>query len=200
MPMPPAAVGFRAHSGWAAVVAVAGPGNSPGVIVRRRIELADPDLPGSLQPYHAGEGQPLQVAERFVAQCTERTAELALQAMRALVNELRSHGHDPVGCGMLTGSDRPPGTVGEILASHPWMHAAEGQFFRTALLEAAERCELRLLTLPERHAYAIGAAHFARTEASLREALKDMGRTVGSPWRQDHKLAALAAWMSLSPL
>ena len=38
---PPAALGLRAHSGWAALVAVGGGPASPQVLDRRRIEMAD---------------------------------------------------------------------------------------------------------------------------------------------------------------
>ena len=53
--MKPAALGFRAHSGWAALVVVAGDPRAPEVVLRERIEMADPELPGSKQPYHAAE-------------------------------------------------------------------------------------------------------------------------------------------------
>ena len=43
---PPAALGLRAHSGWAALVVVAGPRSSPAVVDRRRIELIDPRFRG----------------------------------------------------------------------------------------------------------------------------------------------------------
>jgi hypothetical protein len=190
--------GFRARSGWATAVAVAAPRQSPVVVLRRRVELADPDIPGSRQPYHAGEDLALEAAERIVALCGERTAELAYQAVHSLADELRTNGHHLDGCGILTGSDRPTGTVRDILASHPWMHAAEGQFFRNALMEAAHQCGLLLMTLPERGAYAIGAAHFIRTEEQLEQDLKEMGQRLGPPWRQDEKLAALVAWLTLS--
>lgn len=47
-----AALGFRAHSGWAAMVALAGALNAPLVVDRRRLELADPHRTGPMQPYH----------------------------------------------------------------------------------------------------------------------------------------------------
>ena len=58
------AVGFRAHSGWAAVVSLAGPPASPTVVDRRRIELADAAIEGSKQPYHEAEGKKPKEAER----------------------------------------------------------------------------------------------------------------------------------------
>ena len=50
-----AALGFRVHSGWTAMVAVARPLSKPVVLERRRIETADAAILGSKQPYHAAE-------------------------------------------------------------------------------------------------------------------------------------------------
>jgi hypothetical protein len=73
---PPAALGLRAHSGWAALVAVGGGPASPEVLDRRRIEMADD--PEAKQPYHAAEGLPLAKArallERHARQAEERAA------------------------------------------------------------------------------------------------------------------------------
>ena len=54
-----AALGLRAHSGWAALVAVAGDGTSVEVLERRRIEMTDPRRPLSKQPYHEAEDLPI---------------------------------------------------------------------------------------------------------------------------------------------
>src|SRR5258708_3996478 len=48
-----AALGFRAHSGWAVGVVVTGSRSNLEVLERRRIEIADAAIPGSKQPYHA---------------------------------------------------------------------------------------------------------------------------------------------------
>jgi len=47
------AVGFRVKSGWAAAVVLSGPSSSPSVLHSRRIELSDPAVPESRQPFHA---------------------------------------------------------------------------------------------------------------------------------------------------
>ena len=67
-----AALGFRAHSGWAALVAVAGTPQSGQVLLRRRIELADPKVPGSKQPYHAAEGEKFPKAEKIIGRLRRR--------------------------------------------------------------------------------------------------------------------------------
>ena len=49
----PAAVGFRVKSGWATGVLLAGPASAPRALDRRVVELSDPAVPTSRQPYHA---------------------------------------------------------------------------------------------------------------------------------------------------
>src|SRR2546422_5842261 len=104
-----AALGFRAHSGWAALVVVAAPSRSPAVIVRRRIELVDLGIPR--QPYHAAQKLDLKEAEEVVRRCTETARLLARRAFRAVIDDLRGKGHDVVGCGILLGSGRPATTL-----------------------------------------------------------------------------------------
>src|ERR1700689_1588578 len=98
------ALGFRAHSGWAALVAVAGTIDAPLVLERRRIIIADPDMPGSRQPYHAAAELPLARAEALVQGAIESSRALALEAMSATVKALGSRGHEVAGCGVLLGS------------------------------------------------------------------------------------------------
>src|SRR5690349_24426363 len=75
-------LGFRVHSGWAAVVAVKGPASSPAVVDRRRIELADPAIRGSLQPFHAAAELDPAAAEELIKQRADSTNALALQSLR----------------------------------------------------------------------------------------------------------------------
>ena len=51
-----AAVGFTVKSGWACAVLLTGSADAPEVVDCRRIELSDPDVPESRQPYHDGFG------------------------------------------------------------------------------------------------------------------------------------------------
>jgi hypothetical protein len=68
------ALGFRAHSGWTIAVAVAGSLDNPFVLERRRIETADPSIPGSRQPYHAAERLDVRKAENLIRLCREPPA------------------------------------------------------------------------------------------------------------------------------
>lgn len=44
-------------SGWAVAVVLGGPANTPAVLDRRRVEVSDPAVPRSRQPFHAGFGR-----------------------------------------------------------------------------------------------------------------------------------------------
>lgn len=50
------AVGFTIKSGWAAAVLLDGSGAVPRVLDSRRVQISDPDVADSTQPYHAGFG------------------------------------------------------------------------------------------------------------------------------------------------
>ena len=52
-----AALGFRVKSGWAAVVLLTNTAHSPQLADVSHIELCDPRLPETRQPYHAAMGK-----------------------------------------------------------------------------------------------------------------------------------------------
>ncbi len=139
------ALGFRAHSGWAAAVAVAGTVDAPRILERRHIIIADPEMPGSKQPYHAAAELPFSKAEALVRRATESSRGLALEAVSAILNTLRSKGHEVAGCGESCAIPaRTLPALERILAAHPLIHTAEGEMFRDVLAWAAEECGLRV--------------------------------------------------------
>ncbi|MBV9267335.1 MAG: hypothetical protein JO061_14280, partial [Acidobacteriaceae bacterium] len=95
------ALGLRAHSGWAAAVAVAGTPIAPIVVERRRIETADHRIAGSRQPYHAAKELPGEAAETLIRDCRESSTLLAIQAMNALVTQVRKEGFRVAGAAIL---------------------------------------------------------------------------------------------------
>src|SRR5260370_31032827 len=131
------ALGFRAHSGWAAMVAVAGTIDARRVLERRRIAIADAELPGSKQPYHAAAELPFPKAEALVRKAIESSRGLAMEAMEAVVKGLRAQGHEVAGCGIVLGSGKALPALEGILASHPLIHTAEGEVVRDVLVWAA---------------------------------------------------------------
>jgi len=197
MPNPQrAAMGLRAHSGWAALVVVAGPARSPSVIDRRRIELITPGIPK--QPYHAAEKLELKEAQKLVERCAETASRLAQKALRAVQSDLRGQGYEVSGCGVLLGSGRSSSTLAATLASHALIHNAEGELFRNALQQASKRCGMPFLGVLDREVYERGAADLRVAIDKLKQHISEMGRTVGPPWTQDQKRAAVVAWLVLA--
>jgi hypothetical protein len=193
-----AALGFRAHSGWAAVVAVGGHPGSPTVLDRRRIELADPDIAGSKQPYHAAEELDLKQAEKLLSRCTDASQRMAAGGLRVVIDELRSRDYQVAGAGLPLASGRPVPALAAILASHALIHAAEGQLFRDVLARASEQAGLAVTQVKERELYDRAAAELGMSDGQLREHLADLGKSIGPPWREDEKLATLAGWLVLA--
>jgi hypothetical protein len=177
-------------------VVIGGSGGSPAVLDRRRIELIDSNMPG--QPYHTAAAMELADAERFLAQYVRRAERLASKAMGAIVDELRGRGHAIVGCGLLLGSGRPLTTLSATLASHPMIHTAEGELFRDALKHAAAEHGLRVVGIKEREVHATAASTVGIAEGDLLAWLRGLGKEIGAPWRQDEKLATLAARLALA--
>jgi hypothetical protein len=193
-----AALGVRAHSGWAVVVAVAGSPSKPIVLERRRVETADASIPGSKQPYHAAERLDPRKAEGLIERCRDSSTQLTTAAMKALVAELAGSGRTVVGTGILFASGRPLPELAAILQSHALIHTAEGEFFREALVRASGHCSLPVTRVKEREVWDRGAALFRLEASDLQLRINELGRSLGPPWRQDEKLASLAAWIALA--
>jgi hypothetical protein len=193
-----AALGFRAHSGWTVMVAVAGSLRKPVVLERCRIQTADTAIPGSRQPYHAAERLDVPQAETLIRLCRDSSTLLATGSVSAMVDRLAQQGHMVVGAGILFASGRPLPDLAATLQSHALIHTAEGEFFREALVRASEHCSLPVTRVKEREVYERGAALFRLPSADLRQKIGELGRSLGPPWRQDEKLASLAAWIALA--
>ncbi|HEX9186911.1 MAG TPA: hypothetical protein VGB87_07560 [Vicinamibacteria bacterium] len=190
-----ASLGFRAHSGWAALVAVAGPGAEPIAVLRRRLVLSEGT---PRQPFHAAEGRPFATAEELIFRSTEEARALAERAVKDAVAELRAAGHEPVASGLLLAAGRSLPGLREVLASHALIHAAEGELFREALRQASRRHGLGLLEVRERELEGRAARSLRQPLAGIQRCVAGWGRELGPPWTQDEKRAALVAWLALA--
>lgn len=191
------ALGFRAHTGWAVMVAMAGPLSSPRVAHRCRIELGGSGVPRFV--YHAAREAGLAKAPRIVRLARTTACRAATRAMREAVAGLDAGGLKVVAGGLLTGSMRVPKALDAILASHPLLHAAEGELFRDALIAGCKACGIRLRGVPERELWTRAEQLLGLKRAVLQRRLDELGRVAGRPWAQDQKLAALTAWLALDP-
>ena len=192
------AFGLKAHSGWAALVALGESGDRLEVAERHRVELIDiADAAWAKQPYHAAAGLDLRDAEELVARSVGAAARHAEREVERALESRRVQGDTVVACGLLLGSGSPPFSVGEILAVHARMHQAEGELFRGALAGAAERAGLPLIGVREKQLEATAAEALSLATAEARRRLDQAGRGAGPPWARDQKDAALCAWIAL---
>ena len=190
-----AAIGLRAHSGWAALVTVAGSAAAPAVIERRRVEMAEGE---ARQPYHTAEDLPVGEAATLLARFSRAAAGRAAAGIAAAVAALRAAGHEPVGAIVLTAAGRPLPRLESVLASHALIHTADGEHFRDALAAAAHGMGLRVVRIREKDLLARAAEVLGRPAKDLQDAVAGWGKPLGPPWTQDQKLSALAAWLGLA--
>jgi hypothetical protein len=189
-----AALGFRVKSGWATVVLLSGPASSPKVIDRRRIELADPAVPESAQPFHAGLDLPKATAAKIVTRlvaCVERFSE---REVAKLTNQYRAGGYRIVGAGIVVGSTVDPQTIPN---DHIRAHAEEGRLFRVVIADALKLARLKSSVTREKELMSEATNVLSISERKLRTELTRMGKAVEGSWRAEEKAATLAAWIEL---
>jgi hypothetical protein len=190
------ALGFAAHSGWAALVATGIVGDEWVIVDRRRVELVADAR--DKQPYHAAEGLDPAAARTIVERGVAAAQRIALQEMRAAIGREAANHHQVIACGVIVGNPMPAWTVEEILSVHLRMHAAEGALFRDALANAARDCALHLETVAEKVLAATACEALKISESALAAKLAAAGKACGAPWGKDQKGACLAAVAALS--
>jgi hypothetical protein len=169
------------------MVVAAGTMDAPRILDRRRIVIADPEMPFSKQPYHAAADLPLASAESLVRKAIESSRALALDAVSTIINALQSQGHDVAGCTVLRGSGNALPPLERILASHALIHTAEGGLFRDALVWAARECRIPVTCVREKD-----------LDAGALKRIEPLGKGIGPPWTQDQKYATVAALIALA--
>jgi hypothetical protein len=193
-----AAVGFRVHSGWAAVVAVCVEKGAPVVLAKQRVHLVDTFTYEFRQPYHTAEKMLLGQAREFIARMEVEARRLAYRAIRELESRMQEQGVKLTRCGPLLASGRPLPVLEKILASHALIHTADGELFREALLHASARFGLQDFRIKEKELLDHAGQAFRAKPNALMRRVTELGREFGSPWSQDEKFATLAAWLALT--
>lgn len=196
--MQSAALGFRAHSGWTALVALSVNKAAPCVLARQRLHLVEFFTYKFRQPYHTGERLPLDEARIFIALVEKQARSLAYRAIRDLQKSLQAQGYRFTHCGLVLASGRPLPSLPQILASHALIHTADGELFRGALLHASARCGLALRAVKERELLNESSQALRLKPNVLTRRVAELGRPLGAPWTQDEKLASLVAWLALA--
>ncbi len=192
-----AALGFRPHSGWTALVAVSLEKDGPRMLARQRPELVETFTYEFRQPYHTAENMPLEKAREFVSRVESEAKRLAEEAIRSVQADLRQQGYRLTGFGLLRSSSKTLPNLDKILSSHALIHAADGELFREALVHASRRCRIAAFTIRERELFTVASKTLSIREDDLMARLTALGKPIGPPWSQDEKFASLAAWLAL---
>ena len=170
----------------------------PAVLVRDRVHLVKNFTYESRQPYHTAAKLTLDEARAFIARIRKEARAFAAGAIRNLRQNLQENGYTLDRSVILLSSARPLPALPKILASHSLIHTADGALFREALLHASKSCGIEALAFRERDLPAIAARALRKKPAQLTRVVNELGRSLGPPWSQDEKLAALAAWFALA--
>ena len=193
-----AALGIRVHSGWGALVAVAGGRDGAELIHRQRLLVVDSKMPGAVQPYHWAEKMKLPEAERHLKNCAAVADRLAAAGLADVARTLEKRGFHLVGSAILLASARPLPSLANILSSHAMIHTAEGEFFRAIFRRAFESAGIPVHGFRERELDRRASEALGREAYALRQEVQQLGKSLGPPWTQDQKRATLAAWIVLA--
>ena len=170
-------IGVVTRTGAAVAVALRGSAAAPRFAARTEIALLPPGL--TAQPYHAAADMDPAAAASLVARVESAAERAATAGLRALADMLP--GHEVRGVAVVVKAVSVPESLADILRSHAWMHAAEGELYRQAVLAAA--------------AQGGWAAHAVDQSAlpAVEQTLAELGQAAGRPWRRIEKDAARAA-------
>jgi hypothetical protein len=170
----------------------------PVVLCRERAHLVKVFSYTYRQPYHTAEKMPLEDARGFIAQVRAEAQTLSDRALRKVEVRLREGKYTLKRGAILLAAGRPLPELEKILAAHALIHAADGELFREAILQAGEKHGLGMLAVRERELLGRAAKVLRRKEAALLQRVTELGKPFGAPWSQDEKYATLAAWVALT--
>jgi hypothetical protein len=191
-----AALGFRAHTGWSAAIAIAGEVTAPLLLWRGRIEM----VPGPVEEaevYHHAQEMGLAEARAWIDNALVHAIQDARAGISAAVKSLAGDGWRVAVAGIVDGSGRMPPDLEAILRSHPRVHGAEGEHYRQALARACDAAGLAVRRVVERELVSAVAAAVRIEPAAVARHVAAAGRG-GGVWGKDQKEAMLAAWAALA--
>jgi hypothetical protein len=211
------AVGFRVKSGYAIAVVLDGSRQTPRPVASRIVELSDPGVAETRQPYHDGfyktEEDAHEIARRvaIVKRCARKSVAALLDSITSLprrpatakataVRRSFSEGgsshaipRERRRAALVVGSLIDPATVAN---PHIRAHAQEGQLFRTVLEESLAAHAIDCDVIVDKQLASQVAKELGRP-ASVARTVASFGKTLGGRWRAEEKAAAMAAWLAL---
>jgi len=188
-------IGLRAKTARAIAVVLSGGPDSPRVVKRTELILADPRVPATAQPYHEVMELPWEEAKVRVRKIASKIEAVTSKALECLVRDLRAGGFLVCGVGVVGAGNR---NLEKIGSTHIRAHAAEGVLFRQVLEFAAAANGLPCRTFDERSLEETASRELERPATTLKTKLAEIGKLAGPPWRADEKAAATAAWLALA--
>jgi hypothetical protein len=194
MSAPRDAVGFRVKSGWTLAVVMNVSGKSVKLMDRRVLQLNDPSIPDTKQPYHVIETLSGSAAEKEIQRLNKIVFRIGSKAVSSYLQEHQRRDIQLKGAGIVVGSDVDPAKIG---SSHIRAHALEGRLFRTVVEDSLKAFGLTPLIVTEKLIYAQAVKTLRLKEMEIKNQLKQAGEAFDGPWRSEEKTAFLAAWMSL---
>ena len=187
-------VGLRVKSGYAIAVVLDGSQAAPRVVARHVVDLSDPAVAESRQPYHDGffrtEEDAREIARRVavVKRCARRSVGALVKALERVDPK-----HHPRAA-LVVGSLIDPDTVAN---PHIRAHAHEGRLFRTVLEDSLRTHEVDCAVVVDKQLSAQAAKTLGRPPAAIARTVAAFGKSIGGPWRAEEKAAATVAWLVL---
>jgi len=189
-----AVLGFRPHTYWTAVVALAGPPEAPQVLERRRLVFA---TGAERFVYHQAETLDLRSAQALLDTVRRATEANAAREISVLLADLQRDGVAVRAAVTSAATAKLASSLAAILKSHAQMHAAEGSFYRDVVAQACASLGLEVHRVAERDMPRRVSSLLHVDGAALAAQLKAIGAALGPPWSEDYRLATEAAWTQL---
>ncbi|HEY8574398.1 hypothetical protein [Phenylobacterium sp.] len=192
-----AVLGFRPHTYWTAVAAVAGPAEAPRVIERRRITFAQPE---ESFVYHRAADSDWREAPALIEAARVAQQAAAVREIGQLLMDLQKRDVAVRVAVTAASTAKLPERLDDVLSTHSRIHAAEGTFAREVIAQACGTLKLTVHRVVERELGALAADHLRISHDQLAARLRLMGAELGPPWSEDFKLCVQAAWLQLAPV
>jgi len=161
---------------------------------RQVLQLSDPSIPDTKQPYHVFETLSGSEAEKEIERLNKIVFRIGSKAISGYLQALKKKSISLKGAGIVVGSDVDPAKIG---SPHIRAHALEGRLFRTVVEDSVKEFGLTPLIVTEKLIYPQAIKTLRLKELDIKNQLKQAGEISDGQWRADEKTAFLVAWMSL---
>lgn len=122
---------------------------------------------------------------------------MAQEALKQALADLGEGEYRVTSAAVLMAAGRSLPSLPDILASHPLIHTAEGEFFRKLAIDACRKLKIPVAQIREKELDEQAKSALGKKAALVWRRISTMGASIGPPWTADHKAAALAALLTL---